>query len=108
MLSSKVAGKTDDTTPPVYISWEREQDLDSDIVLVKEWLVTGTKPKWQLIAGESRDLKSNLGLLGDLFLDTGLLRMKGRCQPEPGLVVPRSKVESIMRQIHQGFAAGNQ
>ena len=82
MLSS-VARKIDDATKPVDISWGREQDLDTDLVRVKEWFVSGTKPKWQVIAGESQDLKTYSGLLGELYLDNGLLKIRGHRGTEP-------------------------
>ena len=108
VLASNVARRAEDTAPPMDISWEREQELDPDIVRVKEWLVAGTKPKWQLIAGESQDLKTYSGLLGELFLDNGLVKLAGHRKAEPRLVVPRGKVETIIQEIHQGYGAGHQ
>ena len=38
VLASNVAMRAEDTAPHMDISWEREQELDPDIVHVKEWL----------------------------------------------------------------------
>ena len=108
MLSAKVTRIKDDTIPQVDISLGREHDLDTDIVPVNEWLVRGTKPTWQQNAGEGQDLKTYSGLLGELFLDKGLLKMWRHRQMGPRLVVPHSKVESIVREIHKRFGAGHQ
>ena len=40
-----MARKIDDTTPLLEISYGKERDGNTDIVLVNEWLVTGSKPK---------------------------------------------------------------
>ena len=98
-------------------SWQdtevsKEQDEDPDLKQIKQWKLSGQgRPTWQDVAPMSKNIKTYWAQWDSILVDNGLLKRalentEGD-QRRLQLIIPKSKVPEVLRELHDGASGGH-
>ncbi|UFO01039.1 hypothetical protein LOK48_06560 (plasmid) [Wolbachia endosymbiont of Corcyra cephalonica] len=92
-------------------SMRKSQEEDSDLKPILGWMQSGQKPRWGDVSALSPLTKSYWAQWDSLTLENGVLCRKWESNDGKDIttqvIIPRSKVPSILRHVHDGVSGGH-
>ena len=84
------------------VDWKKEQHSDSDINIVKTWLVTGFRPQWEQVSGGSNLLRALWSQFESLVVEENLLKRKVTVDEMEvkQIVVPGNLTDQVIDLFH--------
>lgn len=85
------------------------QEQDPDVALLFSWVLCSRRPDWNEISKSSPEVKYYWNRFESLLIEDGVLYMKydDRGQMKKLMIVPRSLVNVVLRQLHDSPCAGH-
>lgn len=90
---------------------QEQQESDPDLKRIREWMSANSRPTWQEVSSSSPSLKSYWAQWNSLLIEEGLLKRivesADGTEAKRQLLVPKTCVPEILRQLHDGTSGGH-
>ena len=98
-----------DLETPTAVEFAQAQSEDSDLQLVRDWILQGKTPSADEVAKFGSRLKEFAQILDQIHLREEVLVLRSEENAtEERIIVPVALVERVIRNLHEGFGAAHQ